>query len=48
MDGYAVSHSAKPQKGQYWKVVGDSSAGKPYTKIFLKVKPLLKHWFISS
>ena len=32
MDGYAVSHSAKPQKGQYWKVVGDSSAGKPYTK----------------
>jgi len=31
MDGYAVSHCAKPHKGQHWKVVGDSSAGQPYT-----------------
>ena len=31
MDGYAVSHCAKPHKGQHWKVVGESSAGKPYT-----------------
>ncbi|WP_413389420.1 molybdopterin molybdotransferase MoeA [Prochlorococcus marinus] len=31
MDGYAVSHCAKPHKGQHWKVVGQSSAGKPYT-----------------
>ncbi len=31
MDGYAVSHCAKPHKGEHWKVVGESSAGKPYT-----------------
>ena len=31
MDGYAVSHCVKPHKGQHWKVVGESSAGKPYT-----------------